>query len=177
MDTHCFQQENDSFTIPGEARFSVHADPAWPNQTWIWFSPPQRRAKRFAQRATDNSSHGKSITQPVLPHWDLSQPTHGFDSAVLYSAGDVAASMFKLRIGLVGGCGGRVSVGDLCSISGCETTTLDKAKVKQTSDWQLDMFCEHGPTVNYTSQNNCPIYIPQWSIAVSCLWSLTAQDV
>lgn len=62
--------------------------------------------------------------------------------------------MFKLHFGLVV----VVSVWGICAQS--QPAVLDIAKVKQTSDWQCDMFCEHRPTVNYTSQNNCSIYSP-----------------
>ena len=42
-----------------------------------------------------------------------------------------------------------------------QAAALDKANVKQTVDWQCDMFGEHRPTANYTSRDNCSLYSPR----------------
>lgn len=78
--------------------------------------------------------------------------------------------MFKLHFGL----GVVVSAWGICVQS--QAAILDKAEVKQTLDWQCDMFCEYMPTANYTSQNNCSLYSPMICCR-SCLQSLTAVDV
>lgn len=108
----------------------------------------------FVPTITDSSSHGKRITHSLLPRWEFSQLIQGFESAVLYFAHNVAPLMLKLHFGW----GVVVSAWGICVQS--HAAVLDKAKVKQTSDWHCDMVYEHRPTANYTSQNNCSIYSP-----------------
>lgn len=105
------------------------------------------RVKCFAKKITINSSHGRGYS--VLP-----QPIQGFESTVLYFANKDAPLMFKLHFGW----GVVVSVWGICVQS---QAALDRAKIKQTSEWRCDMFCEHRPTANYTSQDNCSIYSPK----------------
>lgn len=51
-----------------------------------------------------------------------------------------------------------MSVRGICVQS--QTAMMDKEYVKHTSDWLCDTHYEHGPTDDYTSQDNCSLYSP-----------------
>lgn len=95
---------------------------------------------------------GKNITHSMPALWGLSQPIQGFESVILYCFHNLLMCKLHFDWGVV------LAAWGICVQS--QADTLDKAKVKQTSDWQCDMFCEHWPTANYTSQDNCSVYSP-----------------